>query len=78
MVSKVDLVTFLEQMKAPRSIRRMETMAMYPGTCEWMEPMTQVRDPSISEEVILRHVFSEDLLHWKRFWRSLDLFLFLS
>ncbi|XDB60411.1 hypothetical protein AB1E18_013783 [Capra hircus] len=29
-VSKVDLVTFLEQMKAPRSIRRMETMAMYP------------------------------------------------
>ena len=56
----------------------METMAMYPGTCEWMEPMTQVRDPSISEEVILHHVFSEDLLHWKRFWRSLDLFLFLS
>ena len=51
---------------------------MYPGTCEWMEPMTQVRGPSISEEVILRHVFSEDLLHWKRFWRSLDLFLFLS
>ena len=53
-------------------------MAMYPGTCQWMEAMAQVRGPSISEEVILHPVFSEDLLHWKRFWRSLDLFLFLS
>ena len=49
----------------------METMAMYPGTCQWMEAMAQVRGPSIS-------VFFQDLLHWKRFWRSLDLFLFLS
>ncbi|KAM9757655.1 uncharacterized protein ACBT57_010398 isoform 2-T4 [Dama dama] len=30
-VSKPDLVTFLEQMKEPRSIRRMKTVAVYPA-----------------------------------------------
>ncbi|KAG5201132.1 hypothetical protein JEQ12_005666 [Ovis aries] len=34
--SMVDLVTFLEQMKDPRSIRRMETMAMYPVRTEML------------------------------------------
>ena len=78
MVSKLDLVTSLEQMKEPRNIRTMKTVAVYPGMCEWMEPMTQVRGPSVSEEVILCNVVLEDLLHWKSFWRSLDLFLLLS
>ena len=78
MVSKPDLVTFLEQMKEPRNRRRMKTVAVYPGMCEWMEPMTQVRGPSISEEGILCHVVWEDLLHWKSFWGSLDLLLLLS
>ena len=45
MVSKPDLVTFLEQMQDLRNIRRMETVGVYPGRCEWMEPMTQVRSP---------------------------------
>ena len=75
MVSKLDLVTFLEQMKEPRNIRRMKTVAVYPDMCEWMEP---VRGPSVSEEVILCNVVWEDLLHWKSFWRSLDLFLLLT
>ena len=78
MVSKLDLVTFLEQMKEPRNIRTMKTVAVYPGMCEWMEPMTQVRGPSISEEVIVCRVVWEDLLHWKSFGRSLDLSLLLS
>ncbi|KAB0339302.1 hypothetical protein FD754_023998, partial [Muntiacus muntjak] len=30
LVSKLDLVTFLEQLKDPRNIRRMETTAFYP------------------------------------------------
>ena len=45
MVSKPDLVIFLEQMKDLRNIRRMETIGIYPGRCEWMELMTQVRGP---------------------------------
>ncbi|KAB0339423.1 hypothetical protein FD754_023915, partial [Muntiacus muntjak] len=40
-VSKPDLVTFLEQMKDLRNIRRMQTAGIYPGRREWMEPMTQ-------------------------------------
>ena len=43
----------------------MERKATHPGSCEWMEPMTQVRGPRIHEEVILRHVVWEDLLQWK-------------
>ncbi|XP_027370670.1 protein ZNF738-like isoform X3 [Bos indicus x Bos taurus] len=31
LVSKVDLVTFLELLKDPRNMRRMETTAIYPG-----------------------------------------------
>ncbi|KAB0337903.1 hypothetical protein FD754_024927 [Muntiacus muntjak] len=31
LVSKLDLVTFLEQLKDPRNIRRMETTTSYPG-----------------------------------------------
>ena len=65
-------------MKEPRRIRRMKTVAVYPGMCEGMEPMTQVSGPSITEEVIVCHVVWEDLLHWKSFGRSLDLFLLLS
>ncbi|XP_045019233.1 putative protein ZNF720 isoform X3 [Bubalus bubalis] len=41
-VSKPDLVTFLEQMKYPRNIRKVETTAIYTGTCEYMGPMTQL------------------------------------
>ena len=67
MVSKPDLVTFLEQMKYPRNIRKVETTAIYTGTCEYMGPMTQVRGPRISEEIILCHVVWEDLLQWKCF-----------
>ena len=40
-VSKPDLVTFLEQMKTPWDERRLETPAVYTGRCEWMEPMSQ-------------------------------------
>ncbi|KAM9757662.1 uncharacterized protein ACBT57_010398 isoform 5-T9 [Dama dama] len=32
--SKPDLVAFLEQMKEPRSIRRMKTVAVYPAQAE--------------------------------------------
>ena len=42
-VSKPDLVTFLEQMKTPWDERRLETPAIYTGRCEWMEPMSQRR-----------------------------------
>ncbi|XP_061242214.1 KRAB domain-containing protein 5-like isoform X3 [Bos javanicus] len=34
LVSKVDLVTFLELLKDPRNMRRMETTAIYPGTAD--------------------------------------------
>ena len=44
-VSKLDLVTFLEQMKNPWDVRRLETPAIYTGRCEWMEPMTQRQVP---------------------------------
>uniref|UniRef100_A0A4W2E4J4 KRAB domain-containing protein n=1 Tax=Bos indicus x Bos taurus TaxID=30522 RepID=A0A4W2E4J4_BOBOX len=64
-VSKPDLVTFLEQMKNPWDIRRTDTTATYPCRCEWMELMTQVRGPRSSEEVILCHVPWEDVLQWK-------------
>ena len=53
-VSKLDLVTFLEQMKNPWDVRRLEPPAIYTGRCEWMEPMTQrqvqglVRNSSLS------------------------------
>ena len=40
-VSKPDLVTFLEQMKNPWDVRRLEMPAIYTGRCEWMEPMSQ-------------------------------------
>uniref|UniRef100_A0A4W2G2I0 KRAB domain-containing protein n=1 Tax=Bos indicus x Bos taurus TaxID=30522 RepID=A0A4W2G2I0_BOBOX len=40
-VSKLDLVTFLEQMKNPWDVRSLESPAIYTGRCEWMEPMTQ-------------------------------------
>ncbi|XP_070319158.1 KRAB domain-containing protein 5-like [Odocoileus virginianus] len=64
-VSKPDLVTFLEQMKNPWDVRRMDTTATYPGRCEWMELMTQVRGPRSSEEVSLCPVAWEDVLQWK-------------
>ncbi|CAI9160995.1 unnamed protein product [Rangifer tarandus platyrhynchus] len=64
-VSKPYLVTFLEQMKDSRNIRRMETTPIYTGMSEWMEPMTQVRGPRISEEISLCHVVWENLLQWK-------------
>nr|XP_025124085.1 putative protein ZNF720 [Bubalus bubalis] len=41
LVSKPDLVIFLEQRKHVWDVRRMETTATYPGRCEWMESMTQ-------------------------------------
>ncbi|XP_040107934.1 zinc finger protein 736-like isoform X6 [Oryx dammah] len=44
MASKLDLITFLEQLNNPRNIRRMETTAIY-GRNEWMEMMTQIRGP---------------------------------
>ncbi|XP_055407736.1 KRAB domain-containing protein 5-like isoform X7 [Bubalus kerabau] len=34
LVSKVDLVTFLELLKDPRNMSRMETTAIYPGTAD--------------------------------------------
>ena len=55
MVSKPDLVMFLEQMKDPWDVRRMET-AIDPGMCLWMKQITQVRGTSIVEEVILCRV----------------------
>nr|XP_025126068.1 putative protein ZNF720 isoform X1 [Bubalus bubalis] len=67
LVSKLDLVTFLEQLKDSRNIRRMETTAIYPGRYEWMEMMTQMRGPRNSEELILHHMVLEDLLQWKWF-----------
>ncbi|XP_043753043.1 putative zinc finger protein 735 isoform X3 [Cervus elaphus] len=34
LISKLDLVALLEQLKDPRNIRRMETTAIYPGSSE--------------------------------------------
>uniref|UniRef100_A0A4W2CIN3 KRAB domain-containing protein n=1 Tax=Bos indicus x Bos taurus TaxID=30522 RepID=A0A4W2CIN3_BOBOX len=53
-ISKPDLVTFLEQMKDPWDTRRMETPAVHPGMCLWMEQKNPVRGTSIVEEVILQ------------------------
>ena len=52
-VSKPDLVTFLEKMRDPQDVRRTETTAIHPGMSEWMEQMVQVRGPNIREESIL-------------------------
>ncbi|XP_017918687.1 PREDICTED: protein ZNF738-like [Capra hircus] len=41
-ISKPDPVTFLEQRKFPWNGGRMERIATHPGSCEWMEPMTQI------------------------------------
>ena len=68
--SKLDLITFLEQLNDPRSIRRMESTAVFPGMYEWMEMMTQIRGPRSSEEVILCQVVLEDHLWWKWFWKT--------
>ena len=59
------MVTFPEQLNDPRSIRRVETAAIYPGRYEWLEMMSQMRGPRSSEEVILPQVVLEDLLQWK-------------
>ncbi|XP_010847514.1 PREDICTED: putative protein ZNF720 [Bison bison bison] len=67
LVSKLDLVTFLEQLKDSRNVRRMETTAIYPGRYEWLEMMNQMRGPRNSEELILHHMVVEDLLQWKWF-----------
>ena len=64
MVSKPDLVTFLEQMKDPWDIRRMEMPAIYPGMCLWMEQITQVRGTGIVEEVILFVWFGAGVQPW--------------
>ena len=64
--SKLDLITFLEQLNDPRSIRRMETIATFPGMYEW----TEMRGRRSSEEVILRQVVLEDHLQWKWFWKT--------
>ena len=61
----LDLVAFLEQLKDPRNIRRMETTAIYPGRYEWLEMMTQMRGPRSTKELILPHLALEDLLQWK-------------
>ena len=61
MGSKLDLITFLEQLNDPRSIRRMETIAIFPGMYEW----TEMRGRRSSEEVILHQVVLEDHLQWK-------------
>ncbi|KAM7233045.1 hypothetical protein CapIbe_015181, partial [Capra ibex] len=37
-VSKPDLVTFLEQMKTPWDVSRLETPAVYTGRGQWMRP----------------------------------------
>ena len=42
MVAKPNQVTFLEQIKDPWDVRRMET-AIYPGMYLWMKQITQVR-----------------------------------
>ena len=55
MVSKPDLVTFLEQMKDPWDVRRMET-AIHPGMYLQMKQIAQVRGTRIGEEVILCRV----------------------
>ena len=66
----MDLVTFLELLKDPRNMRRMETTAIYPGRYEWLEMMTQMRGPRSSEELILHHVILGDLLQWKWFSKT--------
>lgn len=44
--------------RSQESIRRMETIAIFPGMYEW----TEMRGPRSSEEVILRQVVLEDHL----------------
>ena len=47
MVSKPDLVTFLEQMKNPWDVRRLETPAIYTGRGQWMEPTSPQQEQGL-------------------------------
>ncbi|XP_055410096.1 KRAB domain-containing protein 5-like [Bubalus kerabau] len=62
LVSTLDLVFFLEQLKDLWNMRRMETTAIYPRGYEWMEMMTQMRGPRSREELIFCHMVLEDFL----------------
>ena len=46
-VSKPDLVTFLEQMKTPWDVRRLETPAVYTGRGQWMEPTSPQQEQGL-------------------------------
>ena len=46
-VSKPDLVTFLEQMKTPWDVRRLETPAVYTGRGQWMKPTSPQQEQGL-------------------------------
>ena len=46
-VSKPDLVTFLEQMKNPWDVRRLETPAVYTGRGQWMKPTSPQQEQGL-------------------------------
>ena len=73
----LDLVAFLEQLKDPRSMRRMETTAIYPGRYEWMKMMTQMRDPRSREELIFCHMFFGRFASIEMVFKNLGLYLLL-
>ncbi|XP_068849228.1 KRAB domain-containing protein 5-like [Capricornis sumatraensis] len=71
-VSKPDLVTFLEQMKNPWDVRRLETPAVYTGRGQWMEP-TSPRQVSAAEAAPEhRSLLIVEEVHGGRLWLELN------
>ncbi|XP_044112663.1 putative protein ZNF720 isoform X2 [Neovison vison] len=53
-VSKPDLVSFLEQKKDPWDVKRKKTVVFDPGRWEWMKQMSEVKSKSEGGRILLQ------------------------